>query len=206
MKIPEHLALSYLLAQLGPQQTFGTAGTVLVIAAGMLPDLDGVSILGGWACHLKYHRKVGHGLPMTLMGPLLLAVVWAPHLEDGQSWLVLWTWLQLSLLLHLFVDVLFYRWRVQLFWPYSNWGLGVGLVSWNDLVPTLVLYAASAVALVWPAKAPLAAVAGLGLVGLYLAWRAWWREQLSGWLAWITGGWARNSPRLCRWLTGDFVT
>src|SRR5205809_209618 len=72
MKIPEHLALSYLLAQLGPQQTFGPAGTVLMMAAGMLPDLDGVSILGGWNAHRKYHRKVGHGLPITLLGPLLL--------------------------------------------------------------------------------------------------------------------------------------
>src|SRR2546426_138534 len=41
MKIPEHLALSYLLAQLGPHQTYGPAGTVLVMVAGMLPDLDG---------------------------------------------------------------------------------------------------------------------------------------------------------------------
>src|SRR5271154_185997 len=145
MKIPEHLALSYLLAQLGPQQTYGTAGTGLVMAAGMLPDLDGVSILGGWACHLKYHRKVGHGLPMTLLGPLLLTWCWHPHLEDGQWW-GLWAWLQGSLVLHLFVDVLFYRWRVQLFWPFSNWGLGMGLVRWNDLVPTLVLYAATALA------------------------------------------------------------
>src|SRR5207253_203520 len=121
MKIPEHLALSYLLAQLGPQQTFGPAGTVLMMAAGMLPDLDGVSILGGWNAHRKYHRKVGHGLPMTLLGPLLLTLFLTPRL-DLWAWLTLWAWLQLSLLLHLAVDLLFYRWRVQLLWPMSNWG------------------------------------------------------------------------------------
>src|SRR5438552_5442021 len=139
MKIPEHLALSFLLAQLGPQQTYGPAGTVLVMAAGLLPDLDGISILGGWKCHLKYHRKVGHGLPVALFGPFLLALAWWPHLTD-QSWLGLWAWLQVSLLLHLVVDFLFQRWPVQLLWPLSNWGLGIGLIGWHDLVPTLLLY------------------------------------------------------------------
>src|SRR4051812_20592575 len=109
MKIPEHLALSYLVAQLGPQQTYGLAGTSLVMVAGMLPDLDGLSILGGWKCHLKYHRMVGHGMPMTLLGPLLLALGASPYL-DGPWW-VLWLWLQLSLVLHLVLDLLFYRWK-----------------------------------------------------------------------------------------------
>ena len=66
MKIPEHVACSFLLAQLGVRQEYGPAGTALMIAAGLLPDLDGVSILGGWACHRKYHRVVGHGLVVTL--------------------------------------------------------------------------------------------------------------------------------------------
>jgi membrane-bound metal-dependent hydrolase YbcI (DUF457 family) len=205
MKIPEHLTMSYLLAQLGPQQAYGTTGTVLVIVAGMLPDLDGVSILGGWRCHLKYHRKIGHGLAVALLGPLLLALWRAPELAKW-SWLGLWAWLQVSLLLHLAVDVLFYRWRVQLFWPVSNWGTGVGLIGWNDLVPTLLLYTATGAALVWPAEAPLLASAGLGLLGLYIACRAWRGERPTGWRAWFTGDWARRSPRVCRWLTGDFVT
>ena len=205
MKIPEHLALSFLLAQLGPQQTYGPAGTLLVMTAGMLPDLDGVSILGGWKCHLKYHRKIGHGLPVTVLGPLLLALSWAPHLGSW-AWLGLWAWLQLSLVLHLAVDVLFYRWRTELLWPLSNWGLGLGLVGWNDLVPTLILYAATAAALAWPVEAPMMAAFGLGLLALYVAWRARRREPLTGWLAWLTRDWAPGSPRLCRWLTGDFVT
>jgi membrane-bound metal-dependent hydrolase YbcI (DUF457 family) len=205
MKIPEHLATSYLLAQFGAEQAYGPAGTLLVMAAGMLPDLDGVSILGGWKCHLKYHRKVGHGLPVTLLGPLGLALAAAPYL-DGPPWPVLWAWLQLSLLLHLFVDLLFYRWKVQLLWPLSDWGIGVGLVGWNDLVPTLILYAGTAVALAWPAAAPGAAVAALGSLGVYLAWRYRRREPLTGLLGWLTRDWVFRSSRLWRWLTGDFVT
>jgi membrane-bound metal-dependent hydrolase YbcI (DUF457 family) len=205
MKIPEHLALSYLLAQLGPQQSYGLPGTILVMVAGMLPDLDGISILGGWNCHLKYHRKVGHGLPTIVFGALLLALSGARHLERW-SWLGLWAWCQLSVILHLLVDVLFYRWRVQLLWPVSSWGVGVGLIGWNDLVPTLLLYAATSVAIIWPAEAPLAAGIGLGLLAFYVAWRALWPAPLNGWLGWLASDWAARSPRFCRWLTGDFVT
>src|SRR5258708_6199946 len=114
MKIPEHLALSFLLAQFGVQQEYGTAGTTLMLVAGMLPDLDGVSILGGWTCHRKYHRVLGHGLPVTLLGPAALALAGSWLLGGG---LLLWAWLQLSLLVHLTTDCLFYRWPAQVLWP-----------------------------------------------------------------------------------------
>src|SRR3954451_15995874 len=122
MKIPEHLALSYLLAQFGVAQEFGAAGTSLMLLAGMLPDLDGLSILGGWRCHRTYHRVLGHGLPVTLFGPALLALAGSRVL--GQDvFLTLWAWLQLSLFAHLTTDCLFYRWPVQLLWPLSTWGI-----------------------------------------------------------------------------------
>src|SRR5947209_6038318 len=98
MKIPEHLALSYLLAQFGAAQQFGSMGTGLMLLAGMLPDLDGLSILGGWRCHRQYHRVLGHGLPVTLLGPLLLAMSGWWALSRNCSLLLLWAWLQLSLL------------------------------------------------------------------------------------------------------------
>jgi hypothetical protein len=204
MKIPEHLALSYLLAQFGVQQTYGSGGTWLMLVAGMLPDLDGVSILGGWRCHHTYHRVLGHGILMTLLGPPALAALGAWLL--GVGFLSLWAWLQLSLLVHLGTDVLFYRWPVQLLWPFSSWGVGKGLIAWNDLVPTLVLYSAVAVALIWPERAPWAACVGVALLVLYIGWRAWQPRPRTGWAAWLTGGWAPRSPRACRWLTGDFIT
>ncbi|MBI1913531.1 MAG: metal-dependent hydrolase [Planctomycetes bacterium] len=206
MKIPEHLALSYLLAQFGVAQEFGAAGTGLVLLAGMLPDLDGLSILGGWRCHRTYHRVLGHGLLVTLFGALLLALVGAWALGQSGVFLTLWAWLHLSLLAHLATDCLFYSWPVQLLWPFSTWGVGFGLVAWNDLVPTLILYAAAALALAWPVATTLAAVGGVALLGLYLGWRAWRPRPHRGWGGWLTGGWARRSPRYWRWLTGDFIT
>ena len=73
MKLPEHLTLSFLIAQLGARQEFGPAGTALVVAAGVLPDLDTITLLGGWRAHRTYHRVLGHGLPVLVGGPLALA-------------------------------------------------------------------------------------------------------------------------------------
>ncbi len=167
MKLPEHVAFSALLAQLGAQQDYGPTGTALVIAAGLLPDLDGLTILGGWRCPL-------------------------------------WCWLQLSVLAHLVSDFLFYRWPVQLLWPFSSRGVGFGWIGWNDLIPTLILYGGVALAIVWPGY--LVAAASLGLLALYVGWRGFRSPAPWGWAGWLTGAWAPRGPRLCRWLTGDFVT
>ncbi|HYT88111.1 MAG TPA: metal-dependent hydrolase [Gemmataceae bacterium] len=203
MKLPEHVAFSALLAQLGAQQDYGPTGTALVIAAGLLPDLDGLTILGGWRCHRTYHRVIGHGLPVTLGGPLALTLFGA--------WLLgpvalgpLWCWLQLSVLAHLVSDFLFYRWPVQLLWPFSSRGVGFGWIGWNDLIPTLILYGGVALAIVWPGY--LVAAASLGLLALYVGWRGFRSPAPWGWAGWLTGAWAPRGPRLCRWLTGDFVT
>jgi len=205
MKLPEHLTLSFLLAQFGVQQEFGPVGTALMVAAGVLPDLDTLSLLGGWRAHRTYHRVLGHGLPIILGGPLALA--WLGERWVGTSGLfTLWCWLQVSLLAHLITDVLFYNWPVQLGWPLSRRGVAFGLLTWNDLVPTLLLYGGTAVAVLWPVAAFAAATGSVAALAMYLGWRAWRPRSRSGWSAWLTGGWARRSPRWSRWLTGDFIT
>jgi hypothetical protein len=192
--------MTFLLAQFGVQQEYGLAGTVLVVAAGLLPDLDGIGVIFGWRFYQRYHRKLGHGLPVTLIGPPLLALAGVGLFNA--DFFVLWLWCQVALLGHLFTDVLFYRWPVQLFWPVSTWGWDAGLVGWNDLVPTLLLYGASVVALLWPGLAPPAAGFGLAGVLLYLVWRAI-RPASNG--DWLSGGWANQRHPLWRWLTGDFI-
>jgi membrane-bound metal-dependent hydrolase YbcI (DUF457 family) len=205
MKFPEHVGFAFLLAQCGVQQEYGWAGTALVIVAGNLPDFDVFTLLGGWRFYRTYHRVLGHGILVSLAGPALLALAggWACGLRPL---LPLWGWLQVAVLLHLLTDVCFYRWPVQLLWPFSERGWGVGLVAWNDLVPTLLLYGAAALALWRPALAFPAAVAGLGGLGLYLGWRAWRPRPRSGWAAWLTGDWAARAAPVWRWLTGDFIT
>jgi membrane-bound metal-dependent hydrolase YbcI (DUF457 family) len=202
MKIPEHLALSFLLAQFGAQAEYGGAGTGLMLAAGMLPDLDGLAVLGGWQCQRTYHRVVAHGLPVTLAGPALLAWLGWGGLSLGHFWF-LWTWLQVALLAHLATDCLFYRWPAQLLWPLSTRGLGLGLIGWNDLVPTLLLYAGAVAAVLRPG--PAVAAACLVALALYLTWRALRPRRSSGWGGWLTGDWSTRAAPVWRWLTGDFL-
>jgi len=203
MKLPEHLAFSFVLAHLGPQQEFGAVGAGLVIAAGMLPDLDGLTVLGGWRWHRSYHRVIGHGLPLTIGGPLVLAFV-GVWLLPAASFSLLWCWLQLALLAHLLTDIVFYRWPVQWLWPISSRGLGLGRVAWNDLAPTAILYGGTALLMVWP-RFDIAAWT-LFAFGGYLVWCAAQPLPRSPVGAWLTGAWASRSPRWFRWLTGDFVT
>src|SRR5262249_34530591 len=103
-------------------------------------------------------------------------------------------------------DVVFYRWPVPLLWPFSWKGWEVGLVSWNDLVPTLVLYVGLAAVYAFPARATWLAAATLIVLTGYLAARAFGCQPRPGRTAWTTGGGAKKSPRMFRWLTGDFVT
>ncbi len=205
MKFPEHFTLSFLIAQLGVQEQYGLVGTALVVAAGNLPDLDSVTLFGGWRLYRTYHRIIGHGVPVTLAGPALLALLAYSVLGLRPLW-PLWCWLQVALVVHLCTDVCFYRWPVQLWWPLSSKGWGFGLVSWNDLVPTLLLYGGTALALVWQPLAPLVAALAIGAFALYLVWRAWRPRPESGFFAWLTGGWAPEAAPLWRWLTGDFIT
>jgi membrane-bound metal-dependent hydrolase YbcI (DUF457 family) len=204
MKIPEHITFSYLLAQLGVQQHYGATGTVLMIAAGCLPDLDGLTLVAGWRVYRKYHRVLGHGLPVTLAGPPLLTGLGSGLLGLGPPG-PLWLWLQLALVAHLLTDACFYRWPVQVIWPLSSWGIGFGLVTWNDLVPTLILYGATVGTLVSVRHAPIVAGVGIGVFGLYLGWRAWQPRRQNGWAGWLTGEWAEDANPFWRWLTGDFI-
>ena len=56
MKVPEHIAASYLLEQIAVHNAYGPWGTVLMIFAGCLPDLDGLTVIAGWRSYRTYHR------------------------------------------------------------------------------------------------------------------------------------------------------
>jgi hypothetical protein len=106
------------------------------------------------------------------------------------------------LFLHLFTDVAFYNWPVQLLWPLSRRGAAFDLIGWNDLTPTLVLYAGCLGAVFWPG----AAAAGVTGFFLVLGWRSLRQAPATGWPGWLAGGWAVGVHPVWRWLTGDFIS
>jgi membrane-bound metal-dependent hydrolase YbcI (DUF457 family) len=171
MTIPQHLALSFLLAQFVVRQDYGLAGTLLVLAAGCMPDLDGLSVLGGWNAQRAYRGAAGHGLPVALAAPALLALFAAGPFGLG-DFAPLWLWLQVSWLAHLATDLLLGRWPLQLLWPFSTRKWALGLSTREDPVPSAVLHTAALTALCWPGWGQLAAWVGIGGLTLYTAWRA----------------------------------
>lgn len=70
MHTPTHALLSWLCAELGP---FERRDRALVFAAGVLPDLDGLSILGGVELYRRWHHVLLHNLAAALVVALALA-------------------------------------------------------------------------------------------------------------------------------------
>lgn len=171
MTIPQHLALSFLLAQFDVQPRYGIGGTALVVAAGVLPDLDRLSLLAGWHAHRTCRNAAGHGLPVALAAPLLLGLLGSEVFQLGPL-RPLWCWLQIALVAHLVTDVFSCRWPVKLLWPFSVRGWGFGLIPRSFPALALLLYAAAGTALCSATLAPFAA--GVGVAGLVvsLTWRA----------------------------------
>lgn len=58
MQVPIHLAISWLIGHRLPQRR----DRRLVTWAGVVPDLDALSLLGGAAAYSEYHHVVTHGL------------------------------------------------------------------------------------------------------------------------------------------------
>ncbi len=62
MQIPTHLALSWLIAHGLPDRR----ERVLIAWAGVLPDLDALTIFKGYDYYSPYHHVVTHGIVAAL--------------------------------------------------------------------------------------------------------------------------------------------
>lgn len=137
-----HIGLSWLVASLWPGSR---RDRWLVVAAGVLPDLDGAGIVWSEHAYLAAHRAVGHGLLFAL---LLLAVA---ALRADAPWPAA-TLALASFHLHLLLDVVGTGGLpVRYFWPLSDRGWTYdghwALASWpNAVVMALTLIAVLAVA------------------------------------------------------------
>ncbi|MBU7013231.1 MAG: metal-dependent hydrolase [Theionarchaea archaeon] len=111
---------------------------VLFVAACMLPDFDGVSILGGIDAVFQYHRGVTHSIVGVIVGALvlgLLYLVMTVQLSNFQKNKVL---LMLCLFMigafgHLFLDLLT-PWSMAIRWPFSDSRTVFDITSFFDPV------------------------------------------------------------------------
>lgn len=140
-----HAELSWLMAQ-GLRER---RDRILITCAGLAPDLDGLSLLGGTDAYVRYHHILFHGY----VGALLTALV-CTVLARQRAWVG-----ALSLLafhLHLLCDLAGSGpgWPIAYFWPTSSvewfWKGQWNLASWqNAVIGMTVTVACFACALRW---------------------------------------------------------
>ena len=122
---------------------------LLVTFAGLAPDLDGISILGGSEAFSHYHHKAGHGL----VAAILVSLVLLRFAKQRQACIL---WGLAAFHLHVLCDLVGDGpyWAISYWWPLSNqewhWDGAWAFVSWqNSTIGMLATLGCLATALVW---------------------------------------------------------
>lgn len=149
----EHGILAYNLGALVRGRSRDAAFSVAVVAAGLAPDIDGLTLAFGRDAYVRYHRTVAHSLlGAVLVGAAAAALAllaWrtvkgrsqdlgAPRI--GLSW----RWLCLAAALggisHVAIDAI-YPWPIPLLWPFSTAKDCFPLFPWGDRVILVIMLA-----------------------------------------------------------------
>jgi len=105
------------------------------IVGSVLPDLDIVFQLRGDFAYLQQHRGISHSLPgavlLSGLGALTLSLFYS-----GYSYILLFSWVLLGVISHLFFDVL-NSYGAKVFWPLSSRKYMLNLLPLVD--PVLIL-------------------------------------------------------------------
>src|SRR5262245_42393708 len=119
MTLPEHALCSAMLAEFGMRERFGRRGTLVMIVAGIAPDLDTAAKLVSDRDFWQWHHALGHGvLPVMLLS---LSIAGAARLFGRlKPFGYVFAWSLAAAAAHVITDSL-YWWGVQFFWPFSSW-------------------------------------------------------------------------------------
>jgi inner membrane protein len=99
---------------------------LMSMIAASIPDLDGLSILGGQQSYWHWHHRVCHNLPFGLLACLLLTAASGRTLKLFLLYLAFFH-------LHLDMDIFGSGpgWGIFYFWPFSNWMFDNTRLSWD---------------------------------------------------------------------------
>lgn len=121
------------LSWLGAQRLTDRRDRILVTLGGVLPDLDGLSLLGGTDLYGQWHHVLTHGLLSALAISTALALL---AKRKGAVFVLALA----AFHLHLFCDLLGSGpgWSIYYFWPMSRtewfWSGQWDLASWQNSV------------------------------------------------------------------------
>jgi putative intracellular protease/amidase len=145
MHLQTHALASWLLAETGPA-SMTRRDRALVLAAGLAPDLDALSLIGGIGAYQKWHHLVLHNVGGAAMTALVCVAL-------ARSRLAVLVLSLLSFHLHLLLDLLGSGgpdgsvWSIPYLVPFTShefswrgqWPLG----SWQNVTVTALLVLAS---------------------------------------------------------------
>ena len=196
MTLPEHAICSLMIAEVGVRQRLGLRGVLLVVAAGIAPDLDTAAKLFGDQYFWKLHHALGHSLLSVVAISFVSATVGNAALKL-RNFGLLFRWSLLAATAHCLTDSL-YWWGIQPFWPVDSYELCFKLIEYLDLF-VLTIWLGGAAWLFQSSKKgmtnrPRVAMVTLSTFTGYVLLRTI-LPQPTGVFHLLTGGWMYAAPQ-----------
>lgn len=202
MTLPEHAICSLMIAELGVRQQLVLRGVLVVVAAGVAPDLDTAAKLFGDQYFWKLHHALGHSILSVVVISAVSAMVGSVVLRL-QNFGLLFRWSLLATVAHCLTDLLYWS-GIQPFWPAHSYELCFKLIEYLDLF-VLAIWLGGAAWLFRSSKKPShdgdseknnrrVAMVALGTFGGYVLLRSVLPEP-TGVFHLLTGGWMYAAPQ-----------
>ena len=146
MHIPTQILSGWICGNFIP--SFGPRERFFCMVAASAPDLDGLSLLGGWECYYDWHHVLMHNLPFAVILAALLACFSRPKLTAFAVYFGL-------VHLHFALDLLGSGsdWGVDYWRPFSpvstRWSAGWEYLSWQNYLAAFACIAAAIGIIYW---------------------------------------------------------
>lgn len=170
----------------------GWRGVLVVVAAGIAPDLDTASKLFGNEYFWKLHHALGHSLLSVVVISVIVAATGSVALKL-RPFASLLLWCAVASLAHCLTDSL-YWWGVQPLWPVDSYEVCFDLLEYLDLLVLTIWLGGAIWLLRSPARRKHIAKATLSSFTAYVLLRAVLPPP-KGVFHLLTGGWMYAAPQ-----------
>ncbi|UOF89049.1 metal-dependent hydrolase [Fodinisporobacter ferrooxydans] len=111
--------LAYVDPQVSHNPILAQAVLFSTVIGSNLPDVDSLVRLKGYSSYIRHHRGITHSIPALLICPLLVTWLASMIYHLTEFWYVLYGWTFLSVVFHVFLDML-NTYGVQCYYPFTK--------------------------------------------------------------------------------------